>query len=533
MLGDASIYGRIGEWYSLNRGKTDETDIVQFSVSLFVLSKMSGPPRFITAAELLQIQGEIYADRLRAEGRASDPVVGPTGDRTRSAENARRPNEAEVETEQELPLAQEPWSPDYISETDDEDMDEPDVPVGSEICDLPGSVSVTTGSSGSRRVSAGPPVETLVADEPEEVVREFRLQGRRFMFTYATHLNKEEWIRWFSQVTHRVPEFIRCAHERADEECPYEHTHIIIDMGTVYNKRDATRAFDYPAPAGYVDRHGRRKEFLHPHFKSLPSAKAFDDAKGYLSKEDPANEDLAHFRRPETRGGVSRNQADSDLVERIWRANSLQDALRDNVEKVGDTLGIVQLYRYRPATESNLPQLAPEEMWAWQRELVEEVRTPAVPHNGKVIWYFDHDGQHGKERIQKYLVMEDKDEHGRRKWWRNTGSCSTKHVLQAAKDVLRSGWTGHGVLIDMPRARAVNDELYNIIEQFLNGVFTSSMYEGGTVEMPWTPWVIVFANFWPKISALSTSRWVLRELVGPQRQEPELFHRDVNYEYQG
>jgi len=360
---------------------------------------------------------------------------------------------------------------------------------------------------------------------------QFRIQCRRFMFTYATHLNKPEYVNWFQQLTRKIPLFIRLAHETGDESVPYIHTHVLIDMGSVYNKRDATTFFDFPAPPEYVDRLGIPRDTIHPHFKMYPSARAFDDCKGYLSKQDPDNADLASFVRRNQRHRGRQSESDATapgVVEAIWDAPTIQEALRRNVERVTDASGILQIYQHRPEEGEVDPHLPYDELWAWQRELVDEVTPRAIPHDGKVIWYYDPNGQHGKGRVQEYLEDAVLDETGNRKWLCIAGSCSSRHVMLHAHNERRAGWTGHGVCIDVTRTRSHNDELYTIIELFLNARWTVSMYQTGRGRIP-SPWVVVFANFWPKVDALSTSRWVIRELVGRQREEPEVQPRDIYY----
>jgi hypothetical protein len=364
-------------------------------------------------------------------------------------------------------------------------------------------------------------------EEREKEKRAYRVQGRRFLFTYATHLPKEEFVHWFQQLTHRIPVFIRLAHETGDETVPYNHTHVLIDMGTVFNKRDATEFFDFPAPPEYVDRNGVARSTIHPNIKNIPSAKAFDDAKGYLSKEDAANQDLACFVRRSGRDDRGDRSA-GGIVDTIWASPTVQDALRQNVGDVREAAGVLQIYQHRPEQGEVDAPLAREELWKWQLELVDEVHGRAVAHNGKVIWYYDPEGQHGKGRVQEYLEETEKDESGNRKWLCIAGSCSSRHVMLHAHNERRAGWTGHGVCIDVTRTRAHNDELYTIIELFLNGRWTVSMYNTGRGRIC-TPWVVVFANFWPRIDALSTSRWILRELVGDQGKEPIVTRRSIRY----
>lgn len=483
---------------------------------------MNSEPRFITAAEMYRASRPLEAAALETAVELADVPIGPVNE--------------DVELSGLPPTQPEPWSQEAQSisplhlSSDEEVVsfaeareDAARRRAGAKIL---ASIAVQRGPSGSVRTSAPAPEPETPDEEPKKT---FRLQGRRFMFTYATHLGKEEYINWFQQLTHRIPVFIRLAHETGDESVPYNHTHVVIDMGSVYNKRDATTFFDFPAPPEYVDRNGVPRDTIHPNIKTLPSARAFDDAKGYLSKQDPDNEDLASFVRRERRNqGSDRDRNTGSLVEQIWEATTIQDALRLNVAELRDATGVLQIYQHRPETGEVDPHLTREELWPWQAQLVNEVGPRAIPHHGKVIWYFDPDGQHGKGRVQEYLEDAVLDSDGARKWLCIAGSCSSRHVMLHAHNERRAGWTGHGVCIDVTRTRSHNDELYTIIELFLNARWTVSMYNTGRGRIP-SPWVIVFANFWPRIDALSTSRWVLRELSGPQGENPEVIDRDIDY----
>ena len=93
--------------------------------------------------------------------------------------------------------------------------------------------------------------ETIVRSECDELLEDakeaeapgkpFRVQNQRFFLTYKTHLNKELVASFFGEKN--VKECI-CAHERADESSPYEHTHVYVDFGRNYQSTNA-RIFDF------------------------------------------------------------------------------------------------------------------------------------------------------------------------------------------------------------------------------------------------------------------------------------------------
>lgn len=120
--------------------------------------------------------------------------------------------------------------------------------------------------------------------------------------TYKSHLPKDEYIQWLSAKAHLVLAFCRVAHENGDECQPYAHSHVLVDFGKIFQTRDEHFfCWDWkPHQNGWancgittkypeVDSCGR----IHCNIKFLPSRRAFEDAKIYIAKEDPANADLA------------------------------------------------------------------------------------------------------------------------------------------------------------------------------------------------------------------------------------------------
>ena len=53
---------------------------------------------------------------------------------------------------------------------------------------------------------------------------------------------------------------------------------------------------------------------------------------------------------------------------------------------------------------------------------------------------------------------------------------------------------------------------YQAIEAIKNGIFYNTKYESKMITYN-SPHVIIFANFFPDITKLSSDRWVIRELV--------------------
>lgn len=52
---------------------------------------------------------------------------------------------------------------------------------------------------------------------------------------------------------------------------------------------------------------------------------------------------------------------------------------------------------------------------------------------------------------------------------------------------------------------------YQSIEEVKNGIFFSGKYEGKMIIYD-SPWVIVFANYPPELQAMSSDRWIVKEI---------------------
>jgi len=90
------------------------------------------------------------------------------------------------------------------------------------------------------------------------------------------------------------------------------------------------------------------------------------------------------------------------------------------------------------------------------------------------------------------------------------------------KNAKADGWNGHGVIIDLPRS-VENDakRLYAYIEAIKNGMITATKYSGGTSIFP-IGYMIVFANWMPKIKCLSIDRWDIRLMEKNKEGEVEV-----------
>lgn len=197
---------------------------------------------------------------------------------------------------------------------------------------------------------------------------------------------------------------------------------------------------------------------------------------------------------------ISRQGARTDLA-------SLTDRMLAG-ESV-DTLRLVPSYiRYYRHLEDTVERLRDEQettrlqaMMAavtlrdWQSQLVTELLQE--PHERRVYWYYDRDGNSGKTFLSKYLVAM----HGAIRF-ENGKSADIKYAYKRNRIVL----------FDFSRSQSDHIN-YEIIESIKNGTFFSTKYESRPRAYI-TPHVVVFSNSEPDRSKLSMDRWYIREIGG-------------------
>lgn len=134
----------------------------------------------------------------------------------------------------------------------------------------------------------------------------------------------------------------------------------------------------------------------------------------------------------------------------------------------------------------------------WQEEILEIIKEE--PDDRKVYWYYDYTGNTGKSCLAKHIRM----------WYKccilsgTAKDCFCSLKLRLEDDDVDV------VIFDLSRAQAAKVS-YNAIEQIKNGMFFSGKYESGDVMMN-PPHIIIFANFPPDMSMLSSDRWIINEI---------------------
>jgi len=224
----------------------------------------------------------------------------------------------------------------------------------------------------------------------------------------------------------------------------------------------------------------------------------FKAVMGYIAKEDPDNFDLKRFEM----GRTPREPEDENFIEGIKSCLTLEAALNRYCKKASQATGIIALWNVLTKPKVELPLLPPM-IRPWQEELLEEI-DEKCQNSRQIIWYYDPIGNTGKSTFLAHL--EDTCPH---QWMAINGTSSSREVTHLALEALKKGWNGFGIIYDLCRTQMDNHGIYTVLELLKNGRYSSTKYMGGRVAMR-SPWVIVLANFWPDITALSRDRWDIR-----------------------
>lgn len=286
------------------------------------------------------------------------------------------------------------------------------------------------------------------------------------MLTYKSHLNKDEYRKWFLKKFEWSGEIkIAMCHENGkdDPETPYEHTHVVIHWGKsrTIGKRMVQSEFDY--------------EGIHPNWKAGKGRNAWKDMCKYISKED---KDI----------GVKVEGEFKDVLTEIWSCNSEREVL-ELCECPGEVIPYLQAFRYKFQAERHVEyakkikniELSDKQLEWWKRLQVQDDR--------RILWIADYEGNIGKTTFCKWLRVNQ----------------SAERMCLSSKSVNFMYKGSEYVYINLTRS---SEEYvsYQALEELKDGDMVSDKYEGRSVLFA-PPKVIVMANFYPNKSRLTEDRW--------------------------
>lgn len=131
----------------------------------------------------------------------------------------------------------------------------------------------------------------------------------------------------------------------------------------------------------------------------------------------------------------------------------------------------------------------------WQQRLANMVSKPASKNNRTINWYYEYKGGRGKSIMANWLVAM---------------RGAIKFDCGSGKDIIHA-YNGEPIVI-FDFSRTIEERVnYDIMEKLLSGNVFSPKYSSSHKYFP-APWIIVFANWMPKISAVSSDRWRLVSL---------------------
>lgn len=311
----------------------------------------------------------------------------------------------------------------------------------------------------------------------------FRIQHQRFIVTWArSNFDKTKLSEHLSAIiskqTKKKPKIIVAREKHKDGSF---HMHAGIDCGKAFQSRRSS-IFNF--------------EGRHPNIRKVIGLIHWANVLCYLGKEDKAN-------RP------SQAVLDAALC---WNAPSAAAALLSGAYK-GDPCKIGAAWEMRPMPE--LPPL-PESQKPWYQKVLKPVLDkPDAPRTNRTwMWFCDLVGNTDKSYTCHHWfrrwtagerhVMTDQMAHGDTRSW-----------IMTLSDACKEGWSGHAVLIDLPRAFEKNDTLlYQCLELAANGHGQHSKYRGARFDLPRNPIIIVMANWWPRTDGTgSADRWELYEIT--------------------
>lgn len=305
----------------------------------------------------------------------------------------------------------------------------------------------------------------------------FKIENQKWGLTYSTHIPKTELIDFLTSVIGEM-KFVRCAHETADEKNPYEHTHVVIDVGKKFKRsgKNVARLFDF----------GR----IHPHFEPYDTQLHFKNARKYLSKEDPENADL-------------KVMVDVSAAELCLSFPILSEYLM-TCKDPGKAMGMIALWtalHARPKVSEDV-----ETFNGWQKGL--RFETESKGNQRKITWVYDPIGGKGKTYYCKALVALNP------KKYLSLGSChSSRDAATIIQGAMNCGWTGDTILVNFSR-QASDHKIYEWLENIRDGFMTVTKYAGEVLLFN-NLHMQVFANWIPNINALSEDRWDIRLLSVP------------------
>jgi len=329
--------------------------------------------------------------------------------------------------------------------------------------------------------------DSLIANLKNLDENDFKLAHQKVLLTYRTHINKEAFMAWVGAGMGKPgriikPKFIRLAHESADPKNPYEHTHILIDFGKRFQSNNC-RVFDW------------EDGNIHPNIKLVLTREHFDNAKAYLAKEDPENADLKVEK--------------ANFIAGILACNSKLEACEKFCSKnPNSAMGVSLIFDMKPPVRKIFTL---ETLFGWQ-QMAMNIMNSKEANDRTILWFYGR-GNIGKSKFAKHIkcLNLNSESHDWALMTRTSSGDNVANYMLYQKD---SGWTGKGLILDIPR-KGETSNLYSPMEEIKNGDMTNFKFKAQDIELEYdSPCIMVMANFPPAVLKMSVDRWRVYKIVG-------------------
>lgn len=338
-----------------------------------------------------------------------------------------------------------------------------------------------------------------------EKTSKFRKQGLCFFLTYKTHIDMVKWREAMGKIS-PIRMSIIC-HETAPdpdngEKEEYEHTHAMVkfalkqdisncrlfDLDGIHPNWDVTR--NVPASIQYCIKESTAEKC---------NFVADFDVKQFLM-------DLSKKRPVKERGAIA------DLCDKIAKADSAFNAIKENAKGLGDVMAIKMIF------DSQVIEFSPKlieryktkELRPWQKNIYDLVKNPPTEDDDRTVhWIVDKEGNKGKSFFCMYSVINNPE---------RTLVITATGSVRDISDIIRNECMEKKrepevLLLDLSRTFEDRTSIYAMIETLKNGMITCTKYKGATFAFV-PPHIVVFSNWLPQLNKLSMDRWNVMSLSG-------------------
>lgn len=302
----------------------------------------------------------------------------------------------------------------------------------------------------------------------------WRFCGKFLHNTYKTHITILDIKKMLDKKVKNGYQ-IKVAHETADEEHPYLHTHLQIFCFKRIDKKNI-HCFDISVP----------EYDIHPNIQFIKTGLHWFNTWKYLDKENCILDELTGKEFPLTNGDRTSLLKAEIQSKKTWYEVINDESITSQIPKMMNWAH--EIFNNKPKIDYSKDII----LRTWQLECVKMLEDQ---NDRNVLWIYDYTGGNGKSVLTNYLM--DKED---------AFMCNSGRL----KDISLAYDNQKYVIFDLPRT-IEEFTPYRAMEAFKDGRLFSSKYQSCMKRFAPAK-VICFANFLPKLSAMSLDRWIIKSL---------------------